>query len=182
MSALKALVHRPVFDMVREQIAVESAQDTFQDYRQTPTLTPVPIDEDVEPRVEITLVPEAKITVDIPTNKEDIDKFFEDLAEGQIKPEETPTEDQPTQTEPDESTWSNVSRQKEKRQETTTIRADNGRQVSIGPDQQPSPSPSPKTGGGLLGLLTLAALVLGCLLYTSPSPRDRTRSRMPSSA
>ena len=28
----------------------------------------------------------------------------------------------------------------------------------------------------LLGLLSL------CLLYTSPSPRDRTRSRMPSSA
>ena len=26
------------------------------------------------------------------------------------------------------------------------------------------------------------ALFLGCLLYTSPSPRDRTRSRMPSSA
>ena len=25
-------------------------------------------------------------------------------------------------------------------------------------------------------------LVIGCLLYTSPSPRDRTRSRMPSSA
>ena len=25
-------------------------------------------------------------------------------------------------------------------------------------------------------------LLLGCLLYTSPSPRDRTRSRMPSSA
>ena len=24
--------------------------------------------------------------------------------------------------------------------------------------------------------------VFGCLLYTSPSPRDRTRSRMPSSA
>ena len=23
---------------------------------------------------------------------------------------------------------------------------------------------------------------LGCLLYTSPSPRDRTRARMPSSA
>ena len=23
---------------------------------------------------------------------------------------------------------------------------------------------------------------IGCLLYTSPSPRDRTRSRMPSSA
>ena len=25
-------------------------------------------------------------------------------------------------------------------------------------------------------------LMYGCLLYTSPSPRDRTRSRMPSSA
>ena len=24
--------------------------------------------------------------------------------------------------------------------------------------------------------------IIGCLLYTSPSPRDRTRSRMPSSA
>ena len=36
-------------------------------------------------------------------------------------------------------------------------------------------------------LLTVAdagamALAVGCLLYTSPSPRDRTRSRMPSSA
>ena len=29
---------------------------------------------------------------------------------------------------------------------------------------------------------TLVALVGDCLLYTSPSPRDRTRSRMPSSA
>ena len=28
----------------------------------------------------------------------------------------------------------------------------------------------------------LAELLVGCLLYTSPSPRDRTRSRMPSSA
>ena len=26
------------------------------------------------------------------------------------------------------------------------------------------------------------SLLKGCLLYTSPSPRDRTRSRMPSSA
>ena len=25
-------------------------------------------------------------------------------------------------------------------------------------------------------------IIIGCLLYTSPSPRDRTRSRMPSSA
>ena len=28
----------------------------------------------------------------------------------------------------------------------------------------------------------LSAVLMGCLLYTSPSPRDRTRSRMPSSA
>ena len=28
----------------------------------------------------------------------------------------------------------------------------------------------------------IAKLNIGCLLYTSPSPRDRTRSRMPSSA
>ena len=32
--------------------------------------------------------------------------------------------------------------------------------------------------GELFGFLG----VNGCLLYTSPSPRDRTRSRMPSSA
>ena len=31
-------------------------------------------------------------------------------------------------------------------------------------------------------LARLAALGILCLLYTSPSPRDRTRSRMPSSA
>ena len=29
---------------------------------------------------------------------------------------------------------------------------------------------------------SLAHATRGCLLYTSPSPRDRTRSRMPSSA
>ena len=33
-----------------------------------------------------------------------------------------------------------------------------------------------------LNLWTLTTLPSGCLLYTSPSPRDRTRSRMPSSA
>ena len=33
--------------------------------------------------------------------------------------------------------------------------------------------------GTLIGLLAHSVL---CLLYTSPSPRDRTRSRMPSSA
>ena len=33
-----------------------------------------------------------------------------------------------------------------------------------------------------LDLIRLAVLVLTCLLYTSPSPRDMRRSRMPSSA
>ena len=33
--------------------------------------------------------------------------------------------------------------------------------------------------GGTMGGVRFA---MGCLLYTSPSPRDRTRSRMPSSA
>ena len=36
-----------------------------------------------------------------------------------------------------------------------------------------------------LGVVTAAGSagqIIGCLLYTSPSPRDRTRSRMPSSA
>ena len=32
------------------------------------------------------------------------------------------------------------------------------------------------------GLVGAAAIDKDCLLYTSPSPRDRTRSRMPSSA
>ena len=40
--------------------------------------------------------------------------------------------------------------------------------------------------GGFMGVAqlirTFVVSVLHCLLYTSPSPRDRTRSRMPSSA
>ena len=32
------------------------------------------------------------------------------------------------------------------------------------------------------GYLTIAGRVSSCLLYTSPSPRDRSLSRMPSSA
>ena len=33
-----------------------------------------------------------------------------------------------------------------------------------------------------LKILLMTAFLMACLLYTSPSPRDRTRSRMPSSA
>ena len=33
-----------------------------------------------------------------------------------------------------------------------------------------------------IGGAVILRIILTCLLYTSPSPRDRTRSRMPSSA
>ena len=36
--------------------------------------------------------------------------------------------------------------------------------------------------GGGTDVTTRMMLLRACLLYTSPSPRDRTRSRMPSSA
>ena len=39
-----------------------------------------------------------------------------------------------------------------------------------------------QSAGEALKLDEAVDLVIGCLLYTSPSPRDRTRSRMPSSA
>ena len=35
---------------------------------------------------------------------------------------------------------------------------------------------------GRIGDILTETLLKNCLLYTSPSPRDRTRSRMPSSA
>ena len=37
-------------------------------------------------------------------------------------------------------------------------------------------------GANLTGVSGFATVLSTCLLYTSPSPRDRTRSRMPSSA
>ena len=40
----------------------------------------------------------------------------------------------------------------------------------------------PIHNGHLVAASEVAALFELCLLYTSPSPRDRTRSRMPSSA
>ena len=39
-----------------------------------------------------------------------------------------------------------------------------------------------KCGGSVLLEKNLFTQFIDCLLYTSPSPRDRTRSRMPSSA
>ena len=43
--------------------------------------------------------------------------------------------------------------------------------LNVGPDEDPS-----------ITLLEIAFLMLFCLLYTSPSPRDQRGSRMPSSA
>ena len=42
--------------------------------------------------------------------------------------------------------------------------------------------PLQQFSGANVGLPNLMTVVHPCLLYTSPSPRDRTRSRMPSSA
>ena len=47
---------------------------------------------------------------------------------------------------------------------------------SINPDEEP------KIIKKCLEQFNFDQLLLICLLYTSPSPRDRTRSRMPSSA
>ena len=33
-----------------------------------------------------------------------------------------------------------------------------------------------------MGVVSIGVVAMGCLLYTSPSPRDRQKSRMPSSA
>ena len=38
------------------------------------------------------------------------------------------------------------------------------------------------SGAGGSGYASSAAIIFGCLLYTSPSPRDGLLSRMPSSA
>ena len=42
--------------------------------------------------------------------------------------------------------------------------------------------PMVEANGASRSLFTKGYKYLFCLLYTSPSPRDRTRSRMPSSA
>ena len=42
--------------------------------------------------------------------------------------------------------------------------------------------PNLLNNGGILSSITTNPTGITCLLYTSPSPRDRTRSRMPSSA
>ena len=39
-----------------------------------------------------------------------------------------------------------------------------------------------KNYGAAFNIFSGSRVFLSCLLYTSPSPRDRTRSRMPSSA
>ena len=50
------------------------------------------------------------------------------------------------------------------------------------PDEIKFTDSLPKTRSGKIMRRILRALASGCLLYTSPSPRDATLSRMPSSA
>ena len=47
---------------------------------------------------------------------------------------------------------------------------------------EPQHAPALKDGGIVFFTVVMKTGSSGCLLYTSPSPRDRTRSRMPSSA
>ena len=51
-----------------------------------------------------------------------------------------------------------------------------------GPWQLPAPNPFLHTEPSPSGAGLIRGQTSACLLYTSPSPRDRTRSRMPSSA
>ena len=62
------------------------------------------------------------------------------------------------------------------RSETDTLTLSNGRADPL------RPSSSSSLSSHLIMFLSALALSIVCLLYTSPSPRDRTRSRMPSSA
>ena len=56
------------------------------------------------------------------------------------------------------------------------------------PDGSKREFPQPVTVAEVAALMRVSKMTVyrlvhnGCLLYTSPSPRDRTRSRMPSSA
>ena len=81
----------------------------------------------------------------------------------------------------------------ERRKDVVVLSADLSKYTDVLPFAQKFPNRFIQVGmaeqnmmgiaGGLkkAGFLPIA-VTYGCLLYTSPSPRDRTRSRMPSSA
>ena len=54
--------------------------------------------------------------------------------------------------------------------------------IVVGAPKQRDNTPSPVETKITSFVAQLKAQLTDCLLYTSPSPRDRTRSRMPSSA
>ena len=64
---------------------------------------------------------------------------------------------------------------------THTIDVQNGLTVMEGAIQNDIPGIDADCGGGM-SCATCHVYVNDCLLYTSPSPRDATLSRMPSSA
>ena len=59
-----------------------------------------------------------------------------------------------------------------------TLDGEGANQIAAGMLEIIAANPPKLVGGMAIG----ADPITGCLLYTSPSPRDRTRSRMPSSA
>ena len=87
---------------------------------------------------------------------------------------------------------------------TATATDPDGIQITVDSDDPTTPAPNDPTvtemdqipsmeviktavvidnnGDGKNGIGDTIAYTITCLLYTSPSPRDRTRSRMPSSA
>ena len=60
--------------------------------------------------------------------------------------------------------------------------ADQVKLYDIPDERKVHKKPIPSLGGLGIFIGFMMGLLLTCLLYTSPSPRDRTRSRMPSSA
>ena len=59
---------------------------------------------------------------------------------------------------------------------------DTGKKIKLNEVLIISDKGKPIVGDPLIKGASVEAEIMDCLLYTSPSPRDRTRSRMPSSA
>ena len=57
-----------------------------------------------------------------------------------------------------------------------------GQKMTFGAGEETSMQFDPRANISVVSTGHVNHRILGCLLYTSPSPRDRTRSRMPSSA
>ena len=66
-----------------------------------------------------------------------------------------------------------------------TVAALNAKTIAVNNESIDATTPDENDPGGECWMESVAggtSVTISCLLYTSPSPRDRTRSRMPSSA